>query len=188
MALCPDRNPYAEPWMFRRVTRTLDRRLLALLSAPAELRDAGPLGLDLNGGGVLSPESLRCDAALPPRLRGKAVLNLHPADVMGDLPSFRFACAFARARGYRILLRGVSPPMLPLVDLAALEVDYVELRWSPTLLGFDPADLKAGTARWLLSRADDEAAVRWGRAAGIALFTGDAVRPGAGLARMRSAA
>ncbi len=188
VALCPDRNPYAEPWLFRRLTRTLDRRLLALLSAPAELRDAGPLGLDLNVGGMLSPEFLRFDAALPPRLRGKVVLNLHPADVMGDLPSFRFACAFARARGYRILLRGAAAPLLPLVDLAALDVDYVELRWSPTLLGFDPAELRAGAARWLLSRANDADAIRWGRTAGIALFAGDAVRAGAGLERRRSAA
>ena len=80
--------------------------------------------------------------------------------------------------------------MLPLLDLAALELDFVELRWSTALLGFDPACLRAGTARWLLARTDSPDAVRWGRAVGIGLFQGDAVRTGAGtgLERPRSAA
>lgn len=178
LELCPGRNPYAEPWLFRRLTRVLDRRMLSLLSQAAELRDAGAFSLNLNVGGVLSPEFLRFDAALPARLRGHTVLDLHPADIMGDVATFRFACAFARARGHRILLRAVTPPLLGLLDLAALELDFVELRWSPTLVGLDPSALRAGTARWLLARADDESALRWGRAAGIGLFQGDAIHPG----------
>ena len=198
--LCPNHNAFADPWLFRRLTRVLDRRMLVLLSSPSELRDAGPFGLDLNVGGVLSPEFLKFDAALPSRLRGQVVINLHPADVMGDLASFQFACAFARARGYRILLRAISPPLLPVLNLAALELDFVELRWASTLQGFDPASLRAGTARWLLARADLAEAVRWGRAVGMGLFQGDAARVntrfaaggaglgGAGLGRVRSAA
>ena len=177
LELCPDRNPYAEPWLFRRLTRVLDRRMLSLLTKAAELRDAGAFSLNLNVGGVLSPEFLRFDAALPSRLRGHTVLDLHPADVMGDIATFRFACAFARARGHRILLRAVTPPLLGLLDLAALELDFVELRWSPTLVGLDPSALRAGTARWVLARADYEAAHRWGRSAGIGLFQGDAIHP-----------
>ncbi len=176
--LCPGRNAQADPWLFRRLTRVLDRRMLSLLSATAELRDAGPFALDLNVGGVLSPEFQRFDAALPARLRGHTILNLHPADIMADIPAFRFARAFARARGHRILLRGLTPPLLPLLDLAALELDYVELRWSATVAGMDPAALQAGTARWILARADTDAALRWGRAAGIGLMQGEAIQPG----------
>jgi hypothetical protein len=176
--LCPGRNAFAAPWLFRRLTRILDRRMLALLTSPAELREAGPFGLDLNVGGILGPEFQKFDAALPTRLRGQIVLNLHPADVMADVASFRFACAFARGRGHRIMLRTMTPPLLPLLDLAALELDFVELQWSAPLHGFDPAALRAGSARWLLSEADDEAALRWGRAAGIGLFQGQAAQPG----------
>jgi hypothetical protein len=186
--LCPGRNAFAEPWLLRRLTRMLDRRMLALLSSAGELREAGPFALDLNASGILSPEFLRFDLALPSRLRGQTVLNLHPADVMGDLPAFRFASAFARARGYRIMLRNVTPPLLPLLDIAALEMDFAELRWSPPLLGFDPAALRAGSARWVLAHADTLDAVRWGSAAGIGLFQGHAVRAGAGLAPALSAA
>ena len=191
--LCPSHNAFAEPWLFRRLTRVLDRRMLMLLSSPNELREAGPFGLDLNVGGVLSPEFLRFDSNLPARLRGHVVINLHPADVMGDLAAYRFAAAFARGRGYRILLRAITPPLLPVMNLAALEADFVELRWSPQLQGLDPAGLHAGTTRWLLARADTPEAVRWGRAVGMGLFQGDTARPhapypAAGLDQSRTAA
>jgi hypothetical protein len=190
--LCPGRNPYAEPWLFRRLTRMLDRRMLALLSSPPELRQAGPFSLNLNVGGVLSPEFLRFDAGLPANLRGHTVLDLHPADVMSDIPAFRFAAAFARARGHRIMLRGITPPLLALLDLPSLDLDFVELRWSPSLAGLDLAQLRAGAARWVLARAADDDAIRWGAGVGIGLFQGDVAQPGvataAGLARPRAAA
>lgn len=179
-ALAPGRNAYADPWLFRRLTRMLDRRMLALLSMGTELRGAGPFSLDLNVSGVLSPEFLRFDAALPPSLRGHCIIDLHPTDVLGDLPAFQFARAFARAREYRVLLRGLTATLLPALDLAGLDVDYAELRWSPSLAGLDLRLLQAGTTRWVLARADDAAAVRWGEKAGIGLFSGDAARPAAG--------
>lgn len=179
--LAPGRNAFADPWLFLRLTRTLDRRMLALLSTPNELREAGPFSLALNVGGVLSPEFLRFDAALPQHLRGHAVLDLQPADVMSDVPAYRFARAFARSRGYRVLLRGLSANLLPLLDLPALDADFLELRWDPALAALDTAALRAGTARWILARADDEAAIRWGQAAGIGLYQGDAVVAGAAL-------
>lgn len=181
--LAPGCNPFGDIWLFRRLTRMLDRRMLSLLSTAAELRGAGPFGLDLNVGGVLSAEFLKFDAALPAHLRGHAVLNLTPEDVMADLPAYRFARAFARARGYRILLRGLTPLLLSILDLPSLDLDFVELRWSPGLVGLDPALLRAGTARWVLSRADEAGAIRWGGSVGIGLFGGDAVRPGALQAR-----
>ena len=180
--LAPGRNAFADPWLFRRLTRTLDRRMLALLSVPSELRSAGPFALNLNVSGILSVEFLRFDAALPAPLRGHAVLGLDVADVMADLPAYRFARAFARARGYRVLLRSLSPAILPALDIPALDLDFVELRWEKALAGLDTSTLQAGTARWLLARADDEEAVRWGVNAGIGLFQGDAVQPGTGQA------
>ena len=54
----------ADPWLFRRLTRTFDRRMLALLASPEELRLAGPLGIDLNVASVLSPAFLRFDGGV----------------------------------------------------------------------------------------------------------------------------
>ena len=178
--LTPAHDAFADPWLLRRLSRMVDRRLMALLSSGPELRVAGPFSLGLNVGSVLSPEFLKFDGALPPGLRGQTLLELRPADVMADLAAYRFAGAFVRARGYKVVLRGIVPVLLELLDLQALEADFLELRWSPNLVGLDAARLQVGTARWVLSRADDPEALRWGRSMGIGLFQGAAVQ-GAGI-------
>ena len=173
--LAPGRDIRADAWLFRRLTRVLDSRMLALLSAPFELHHAGPFSLGLNVGSILGSEFLRFDSALPSRLRGRVVLELQPADVLADPAAFAFARGFAHARGYRMLLRGVTAASLPLLCLPPMELDYVQLRWSPDLMRVAPAALRAGTAEWVLSRADDADALQWGRDQGFSLFRGCAL-------------
>ncbi len=186
--LAPGHDPFADPWLLRRLSRMADRRLMALLSSASELRGAGPFSLCLSVASVLSPEFLKFDGALPPSLRGQALLDLRLADVMADLPAYRFAGAFARARGYRVVLRNVAPRPMEVLDLAALAPDLLELRWTPGLVGLDPTLLQAGAARWVLTGADGADAVRWGRSMGIGLFGGTAAQAGAGHALPRTAA
>lgn len=173
--LAPGRSIQADAWLFRRLTRVLDRRMLALLSVPVELRGAGPFSLDLNVGSILGPEFLRFDAVLPGKLRGRVVLEMQPADVLADPAAFAFARGFARARGYRLLLRGLTATLLPLLCLPPMALDFVQLRWSPELMRIAPALPSAGAAEWVLSQADDAGAVRWGRDQGITLFQGRAL-------------
>jgi len=129
--LLPNRDPTADPWLFRRLTRTLDRRLLSLLGSPDELRAAGPFSLDLNVGTLLAPEFLRFDAAVPPHLRGKLTIDLLAADILADPAAFIFARGFARARRYRVMIRDVSPALIAALDFKALDPDLVELEYSP---------------------------------------------------------
>ena len=178
--LVPAHDVRADPWLHRRLTRTLDRRLLALLAAPGELRGAAPFGLDLNVGSVLAPEFLRFDAALPPDLRGQVTLGLHAADAMADPAAFLFARDFARARHYRLLLRGAGAELLEVVPRAGLGLDLVQLRWSPALAAADPARLAEDAARIVLAGTDSAEALAWGKAVGIGLFRGALV---AGTAR-----
>lgn len=173
--LAPGRSAQADAWLFRRLTRVLDRRMLALLSAQHELRGAGPFSLNLNVSSMLSPEFLRFDAVLPGALRGRVVLDMQPADMLADPAAFAFARGFAHARGYRLLLRGVTATLLPLLCLPRMELDLVQLRWSPELHKVAPAMLEAGSTEWMLSQTDGPDALRWGRDQGITLFQGRAL-------------
>ena len=176
-ALLPERSARSDPWLFRRLTRTLDRRMLVLLSHPEELREAGPFSLNLNVASILSAEFLRFDAALPARLRGSIVLELQPADIMADPAAFQFAREFARVRGYRLLLRGLTPVLLRVFAREALGVDWLELRWHSDLpLRDDPLG-QAEPERLVLGRVDGPAAVAWGRARRIGHFRGPAMPP-----------
>lgn len=173
--LAPEHDLRADPWLFRRLTRSLDRRMLALLAAPEELRSAGPFGINLNVGSILAPDFLRFDEALPGRLRGHVVIGLDVADVMADPGAFGFARDFARARHYRLMLRGLSPLGFALLPRARLGVDLVQIRWSPSWaesdidLG-DPADI-------VVYGTDGFAALDWGRLRGIRHFQGTIVAP-----------
>jgi hypothetical protein len=175
--LAPGCAAAADPWLFHRLTRTLDRRMLALLAAPGELQAAGPFGIDLNVASILGPAFLHFDAALPAALRGHVTLGLRAADIVGDLPGFLFARAFAAVRGYRLLLRNVGVELLAALPLARLGLDLLQLRWSPALAEADPEELGADPGQIVLAHADATAAIAWGRLRGIGLFQGRAAMP-----------
>ena len=175
--LAPGALMQADPWLLRRLQRCLDRRLLALLAAQGELHEAGPFGINLSVSSILAPEFLRFDAALPPRLRGLAVIGVALADVLADLPSFRFARDFAAARKYLLLLRDVTPASLALVDAEALGFDLVQLRWSPAWQATPSALAGTNVARLLLGQANSLEAMSWGAAHGITLFQGSILQP-----------
>lgn len=174
--LVPGRSLTAAPWLLHYLSRILDRRVLTQFTAPDELREARPFALNLRVESVLSAEFLRFDRALPAGLRGELLINLRPADILADPAAFRFAREFARARGYRIVLRGLSRALLAAFPLGPEGVDLLQFR-------FQPAYAEAGLPRaidprrLILAGVDRPAALNWGRAGGITLFKGGLARP-----------
>lgn len=174
-ALLPGRDLAGDPWLWRRLTRTLDRRTLALLASPGELAMARPFVLDLNVSSVLGPEFLRFDAALPTALRGQVVLAFAPEDVAADAAAYTFARGFVRARQYRVMLRDATPGVLAVLCAPALEVDYVMAPWSPSFIDGAGALLDLPPAMLVLACGAAPDAVAWARSAGIRLVAGSAV-------------
>ncbi len=146
--------------------------MLVQLSAPGELAEAPPFSLNLNVASLLAPEFLAFDAALPRALRGQVVIDLLPVDALADPASFAFARDFARARGYRLLMRCCTPSQLALLPAERLGVDLVQLRWTETLAGWTPPEW-LDTATVVLGRAAGPRARAWGRDAGVTLFAGE---------------
>ena len=169
-AVAPGRDARSDIWLFRRLTRVLDRRMLSILSNPKELRGAGPFSLTLNVASVLSPEFLRFDQALPAEFRSRVVISFLPVDIASDAAAFAFARNFARGRSYRVCLRAVSAGLLPALDIGALDLDFIQLIWSPELA--QRSSLPAvGKARWIVGQPCTREAVEWGRKQGVDLFT-----------------
>jgi hypothetical protein len=168
-SLAPDGASQAPPWLFRRLTRTLDRRVLALLAAPHELRDIGPFSINLNIASILSSDFLRFDEALPTALRGRVTLDLLPVDFVADPATFLFARNFAQARGYRTLLRGIDADLLPMFAGTHHVVDLLQIRWSDALGQIDPSSLQPGAQAIVLTRATPEG-MAWGRTCGIRYY------------------
>ncbi|MCO6415907.1 hypothetical protein JYK14_06915 [Siccirubricoccus sp. KC 17139] len=183
-ALLGGADPTASPWLFRRLRRLLDRRLLVELARPEEVRRRGPCGLSLALETIGSPEFLRLDGMLGSTGRAGVVLALAAADALADPEGFRFATGFCRARGYRVALEVAELAALPLLPLDRLGIGLLRLRWSPGL-PLEAQRLPGGLAAWLpkgrgavvLAGADRAAAIGWGWEEGIALFEGRLVRP-----------
>jgi hypothetical protein len=176
-SLCPEVAIQADPWLFLRLTRTLDRRMLALLAAPRELRGHGAFAIHLNTDTILSADFLRLDEALPLALRGQVILNLRVVDLLADPAAFTFARRFAQSRGYRIALTGTTGGHLPCLDLAAACLDYVHLactapvRQAPgATVGLVPA-----ATRLVATGLDRPSLVQWARQAGFPLGRGAAI-------------
>jgi hypothetical protein len=176
-ALAPARAPTADPWLFLRLTRALDRRMLTLLATPAELRQAAPFSLDLNVASILAAEFLRFDTALPAAMRGHVVLNLCGEDMLADPAAFLFARDFARARGYRLLLRGITAERLALFPRRRSGLDLLQLHWSPALAAAGVEALLPEADTVVLSGADTADAVAWGRAHRVRLYQGNLAAP-----------
>jgi len=162
-SLAPDTDLAADPWLHHRLGRTLERRVLALLSDPRELRGARPFLLDLSPAGWEEPGFARFDNALPRALRGAIAIRLEVTDLVMDPQLFARARDDLRARGYRLVLSLGTAALFSAFPLERTGVDLVELPWPAT---------GAMLSRALLSGIPDARALHDACARGAALLAG----------------
>lgn len=179
--LMPGTDFGANPWLFQRMTQTLDRRVMSQMSRKEDkslLRDG--FSVNLNVATLLSEEFLTFDDNFAPS-SGDIVLEIRLEDIFSDLSAFTFARDFVHERGYRICVDGVTFKTYPYADSNRLGVAYSKLMWSPdmaAIMGTERAqqfkDLirERRRGRTILSRCDSDAAVRIGSQLGITLFQG----------------
>jgi hypothetical protein len=174
--LVPGRSLTADPAIRRRLAATAERRLLGLLGEPGLIRRGQALSLTLTLETVFSPEFLAFDRSLPAGSRPGVLLAFSPAEILEDQALLRFARAFLKMRGYRLILRGLPLAWLSAFPLERLGFDFLRLdyeeRYGASSLppGLDPA-------RLVLSRVDTPEALLFGRRSGIELYSGLLAKP-----------
>ncbi len=176
--LQPGAAPAGTPWLHRRLKRLLDRRLLAELARPEDIRQMGRIGLSLTVQGLTDPEFLRLDSLLGQDARRQVTLGLSVAELLADPEGFTFAASFCRTRGYRLALEQVEAATLTLLPIDGLPVDLLKLRWSPALTLLGPRLTEALPSHpdgVVLTGVDRAAAIGWGWELGITLFQGSLV-------------
>ncbi len=175
-ALMPQVNVASSPWLFQQLTETLDRRVLSLLNKHDDRTLESDISINLNVSTILSPEFQKFDDNVRPGTRGTIVLELQKIDIFADLGAYLFARDFARDRGYRICIDGLTYAMLPYVDRERLGADLIKLVWEPSLAdeagGQSQAIRRIGPSRIVLCRCDSPAAVDYGQSVGLSLFQG----------------
>jgi hypothetical protein len=167
-SLSPGRDLRAEPWLFARLSRTLDRRVLALLADPEEVRGARPFAIDVSPASILDPVFLRFDRALPGALRGRVVLRL-PAEELVLMPELVApAVRLAQGRGYRTLLAAGAPVLAALFPQPRSAIELVELSWPLAQQGVVPSH---GA---VLSGIGETAGLTWAAENGVRYVAGPA--------------
>lgn len=176
--LMPGVNVGASPWLFQHLTESLDRRMLAMLSKSNDRSITGEISVNLNVSTVLSPEFMQFDDAVIASMRGSIVIELQKIDIFADLNAFFFARDFAKDRGYRICIDGLSYDTIEFIDREKLGADMVKMVWSKELAE-DFGEKKSkevvkrmGSSRIIFCRCDNESAIKFGQKIGISMFQG----------------
>jgi EAL domain-containing protein (putative c-di-GMP-specific phosphodiesterase class I) len=179
--LMPNVDFLANRWLFQHFTESLDTRVLALLTRNPETHLSGPTSINLNVDTILSQRFIDFDSAIRAGTQKSIVLELQLFDVISDVGAFQFARDFARNKGYRISLDGLTALSFTLIEFANLKPDLFKVYWDDAMVNMArqkrAADLAAaikrhGAERVILARCDNENAVKFGIASGVHLFQG----------------
>jgi EAL domain-containing protein (putative c-di-GMP-specific phosphodiesterase class I) len=177
----PDVDLFSDQWLFQRLTQTLDRRMLSLMSRNDDSTISSAFSINLNVTTILAPEFLAFDKVVKSNARGTVVIEMQKIDIFADLGAFFFARDFLRERGYKVCLDGINYMTLPFIDRERLGVDMLKVVWGQEMMAETPPrgsppmkELveRCGRARIILSRVDNDTAVRYAHSLGITLFQG----------------
>lgn len=176
--VAPEIDLFAKPALFHFISRILDRCMLRSLadSGPQSLK---PISLNLNIGTLFTPEFRRFDQVWQGSAR--PVIEIQVVDALTDTEGFAIARDDLKARGYPVLLDGLTPLHLAAIDVGGLQTDLIKVAWSrpqiETLRLRDPDLLrrcidKVGRDRIVLGRVETEEAIATAVGFGVTRFQG----------------
>src|SRR5262245_4553553 len=135
--LLPGHSVTSDDFLFRHLTRVLDRRMLALMTQRELFPMLRAAALNLNVRTVLSAEFMEFDRATNVKDRGSLAIELPALDIMNEPDEYLFARDFLKERGYKIVIDGVKQLNLPLIDRDWLGLDFVKVHWTPSMFDAD---------------------------------------------------
>lgn len=178
-SLLPEVEITANPWLFLALTETLDKRVLEIISRHDDGALIGNFSVNINVSTILSDDFLRFDDSINGAMRQSIVLELQLVDIFSDIRSFILAKTFAKTRGYKICIDGITVDKLKYLNRTNLDCDLMKIVWHPSFVDIINEDKhfmdyvnKAERAKIILCRIDDANAVEVGNSLGINLYQG----------------
>ena len=178
-SLLPEVEITSNPWLFLALTETLDKRVLEIISRHDDGSLTGNFSVNINVSTILSDDFLRFDDSISGSMRQSIILELQLVDIFSDIRSFILAKTFAKARGYKICIDGITVDKLKYLNRTGLDCDLMKIVWHPSFVEVINEDKhftdymnKAERAKIILCRIDDANAVEVGNSLGINLYQG----------------
>lgn len=174
-AIAPTVDMLSNRWLFQHLSETLDKRML---SASSGLTSHTPKGisLNLNISTVFTSEFDDFLTLLPDEL--SVFIEVQLMDIIQNTSNFIEAREKLRETSCSLCIDGVYPISLEFLDFKLFDADFVKLIWSPALPSYHGKKSiqelidEVGANKIILSRVEDENAIKWALSHNVRRFQG----------------
>ncbi|VAX07204.1 hypothetical protein MNBD_ALPHA03-1228 [hydrothermal vent metagenome] len=179
-SLLPTYDLYADKWLFKRLTRTFDTKIMQSLPAKDIVRDQ-VISININVETVLTSEFDKFISLFKQKNNQPLILEMGMFDVISNIQNYYDAQKKLSRLGCRIILDAIDIQALQVLDRELLSVDFLKISWKPDyikLIGSAEQDkvLSAiadhGNMRIILCHCDTENALEFGKSFGIHMYQG----------------
>jgi EAL domain-containing protein (putative c-di-GMP-specific phosphodiesterase class I) len=164
--------------LFLELCQALDRRLLAGLTRNLELIRGQKLTLNIAVLSVLEAVFSQFSRLVPPIEHPLIGFEVHAGDFFQDVTLTRNAFDILRREGFRIIVDGITPEMLPYVNFALFDVDAYKINVSVAHINAmtTPEAMKALASlphdKLIFFHCDSKPALALGEKLGVSFFQG----------------
>lgn len=178
-SLLPGVNINTNPWLKLALTETLNKRVLEVISRHEDGDLAGNFSVNINVSSILSDEFIQFDDSINGSMRSTIVLELQLEDIFSDMNSYILAKTFAKARGYKVCIDGITVDKLKYINREKLDCDIMKIDWHDSLIDMFSKDKhfmdynnKAERAKIIFCNIENAEAVDAGNNLGINMYQG----------------
>jgi hypothetical protein len=175
--LLPDSNLHGNPWLYRHLTMTFDRRVLAQIDDFLTPGLSKPLHFNINLRSVLSQYFRRSLSKLE-RYSSKLVFEIDLIDILAHPDAYVYASDLLRGSGFSLCVDNINTLCLRLFSFNDLDADQIKIFWSDDMgRCLEKASFKAWLSvqnpnKVILAHCDTPDALEAGHNVGICLFQG----------------
>lgn len=177
--IAPNINIFGDRWLFQDLSRTMDLRMLEIVVRAPHARECKTLSLNLNLETVSTPAFEKFIERSPEGQ--KIIVEVQSIDVLANIRSYFDVHDVLSGMGHALLIDGLNPATLQMLDVGPLKPDYAKLMWAPEFIELlNPEGNKSassmieevGPEKIILARCDSQDSMAWGLKSGIRIFQG----------------
>lgn len=164
--------------LFLELCQTIDQRLLVELSQHPEILDGPNISLNVSVSSLMGTAFAAFAYAIPRANHGAIFCELNIADLWQDFTHTLGAIESLRHEGFKIIIDGITPSMLPYLNLNLFNADFIKVNASKDhVAALTGAQTHAALANMprdkiIFFRCDNEQALATGQELGIAHYQG----------------
>lgn len=172
-------NIFGDRWLFQDLCRTMDQRMLETIVRAPHARECKTISLNLNLESVSTPTFAKFIERAPEGQR--IIVEIQAIDVLAGIRNYFDVLDVVSGLGHALLIDGLNPATLQMLDIKQLKPDYAKIMWAPEFIDLMSPDSnksaasmisEVGSEKIILARCDSQDAMGWGLKSGIRIFQG----------------